>query len=335
LQICRDVVTAGHFGIKRTIQKVKENFVWTKMAKDITDYVRSCPACQIHKKRKHRKYGMFTAKPESPRLGEISIDLIGKLPRSKKGHCYMLVIHDNFSRWIEIYALRSATTNVVLSKLMRYISRWGFSKSVRSDNGPQLISKIFKQAMQYLGIKHKLNAPYRPTGYPCERSIQEIKGRIKKYCATHRDWDAFVDVIAFAIRGAVNVDTGFTPNLLHIGRELHNQFAPHAELPFVDPHIHAATLITKMHEVYSRALDNIVKSKIALAKRYNAKRKVHSFEIGNVVTKENKKLSNAAESYAAGLAPVRAARIFTSSRHSSVKTALRFSRSKVARKAKW
>jgi len=100
----------------------------------------------------------------------------------------------------------------------------------------------------------------------------------------------------------VNEDTGFTPNLLHIGRELANPFAPNVDLPPMEPHSHATALITKMQEV--------LKSKNTLANRYNAKRKKHDFKVGVVVTKENNKLSCAAQGYSASLAPARSSDIY-------------------------
>jgi RNase adaptor protein for sRNA GlmZ degradation len=163
--------------------------------------------------------------------------------------------------------------------------------------------------MAYLGVKHKLNAPYRPQANPTERSIMEIKNRIKKYFATHQQWDASIDVVAFAIRGSVNSDTGFTPNVMHIGRELHNPFAPHVELTPVGPHSHATELITQMQEVHRLAMLNIVKSKAVMAQRYNAKRQKHNFEVGVVVTKDNKKFSKASDNYSAGYSGSSAQRI--------------------------
>lgn len=49
LHECHDVVSCGHLGIAKTINKVAQRFYWHGLTKDVKDYVRSCHKCQQNK----------------------------------------------------------------------------------------------------------------------------------------------------------------------------------------------------------------------------------------------------------------------------------------------
>ena len=48
LEACHDNV--GHLGIERTLSLLQDRFYWSNMAKDIENYVKSCPHCLRFKK---------------------------------------------------------------------------------------------------------------------------------------------------------------------------------------------------------------------------------------------------------------------------------------------
>ena len=54
-----DSKLAGHFGIFKTLEYLKQNYDWPKMAEEGQDYVRSCNICQRNKASRHKKYGLL------------------------------------------------------------------------------------------------------------------------------------------------------------------------------------------------------------------------------------------------------------------------------------
>lgn len=40
---------SGHCGYLRTYKRIKENYKWAKMKKDIKNFIKSCQSCQINK----------------------------------------------------------------------------------------------------------------------------------------------------------------------------------------------------------------------------------------------------------------------------------------------
>ena len=47
LKFAHDSVLAGHQGKNRTLDKIKRNFFWPKMNRDVNFYIKSCNECQL------------------------------------------------------------------------------------------------------------------------------------------------------------------------------------------------------------------------------------------------------------------------------------------------
>ena len=100
------------------------------------------------------------------------------------------------------------------------------------------------------------------------------------------EWDEFVPLVASAIRSAVNRTTGFTPNRLMLGREVHtpaeimvpsvsNQ--PASDIPYVNQ------LESNLKLAHSTARETL-KVELKRAKRdYDVKTRVAKFKKGDVV----------------------------------------------------
>jgi len=93
-----DSKIAGHFGIFKTIGRVRANFYWPKIDEHITEYICSCDVCQRNKVIRYKKYGLLEPLevPMRPWMA-ISIDFIIGLPKSD-GYMKILVIIDRFSK---------------------------------------------------------------------------------------------------------------------------------------------------------------------------------------------------------------------------------------------
>ncbi len=46
MQLAHDNISSGHVGAAKTLAKVKEQFIWPAMSRDIKRYCASCPICQ-------------------------------------------------------------------------------------------------------------------------------------------------------------------------------------------------------------------------------------------------------------------------------------------------
>jgi len=82
-----------------------------------------CVLCRwglTHKASQERPAGLFHTIPAKTPWEQISIDLIGPLPRFA-GHAWLLVMQDRFTKWIELSSFRRAITLAIVQRLTTQI----------------------------------------------------------------------------------------------------------------------------------------------------------------------------------------------------------------------
>ncbi|CAF4231076.1 unnamed protein product [Rotaria sp. Silwood2] len=222
LKWAHDHPTAGHGGQQKTLFRLTSRVYWESMRKDIFKYVAACRQCQQF------KYNNApTASPMQMHLVNepwhtIGIDIMGPLPTTARQKRFLLVVVDYFTRWIELFPLKSTTSTDMANILMNEVfSRYGLPQHIVSDNGPQFVSNLFKNFCDTLGIKQNLTANYHPQSNMTERVNRTLKPLIAIYAQQqHNSWDDEIQTLAFAIRTAVNETTGETPAFMMFGRDL-------------------------------------------------------------------------------------------------------------------
>ena len=193
LKMAHDMPMAGHMGIERTLQRIRKRFWWPGVAKDVKNYVQSCPECQ-----KVAKRPMKVPLMKMPIIGKpferIAMDIVGPLPKTSNGYQYILVISDYATRFPEAYPLRRFTAVSVADKVMDLFARVGVANEILTDQGTNFTSELLKELYRMLGIKAITTSPYHPqTDGLVERLNQTLKLMLKKTSRSNRrQWDDLV-----------------------------------------------------------------------------------------------------------------------------------------------
>lgn len=75
-------------------------------------------------------------------------------PPSSKGHRYILVITDYFSKWSEAIALKEVNDFDMVKLIKNYITyRFGVPQKIVRTNGPQFVSQVFYSLCDKFKIK--------------------------------------------------------------------------------------------------------------------------------------------------------------------------------------
>jgi hypothetical protein len=301
LQRYHDAPTAGHLGVAKTVSRIATHYYWPGMFRDITRYVHQCQTCLAHKAEQRRPAGLLHPTAITRPWQQVAIDLVGPLPRSSKGHTWLLTMQDRFTKWLEMRALRRATAQNVTDALTKaIILRHGCPEEILSDNGTQLRSALLAQLLQKLQIRHRLTPTYAPHCNPVERTNRSVKTMISQYVKKdHRKWDECLAELQFAYNTAVHEATGHTPAFLNHGRELRRP--EERALPGEAETPHAVQ--RRLHEAY-----DVVRIKLARAfqrqeRYYNLRRREWRPRIGEWVWKRDHPLSRRADAFNAKLAP--------------------------------
>ena len=153
-------VHEGRCGTHQSAHKMKwmlkrAGFYWPSMYEDCFKYFRGCEACQ--------KFGDIQSAPASM-LNPIirpwpfrgwGLDFIGEInPASSKGHRFVLVATDYFTKWTEAVPLKNMTHKELISFVLEHIiHRFGIPQTLTTDQGAAFMSHQFKEFAESLRIK--------------------------------------------------------------------------------------------------------------------------------------------------------------------------------------
>ena len=220
LSLAHDHPTAAHLGRRKTLFHLSNRFYWPHMRRDVEAYVRSCTLCQQYKASNQKPGGLMRPIVVNEPWNTVGIDLTGPLPKTRRGHTFILVVIDYFTKWIELFLLANTKAKTIAQIFVdEVMCRFGFPVRIISDNGAQFLSNIFTNVCHTLGIKHQQTPLYHPQSNLCERVNRTIKPLLA--ALAHNDskaWDTKLAQIAFALRTAPSDSTEQSPAFLMFGR---------------------------------------------------------------------------------------------------------------------
>jgi transposase InsO family protein len=322
LKECHDNPTAGHLGIAKTTARLALRYYWPGMFREAAQYVRKCPSCQRYKTPQQQPPGKMYPTPNRQPWETVSTDLVGPLPRSSRGNCYVVVMQDRFTKWVQCRAVRKATARAVTQALYEeVITRFGCPVTVISDNGTQYSGTTFRTLLQELGITHRLTPPYTPQANPVERTNKTLKTMVAQFCeADQKKWDARLPELMFALNTSRHESTKYTPAMLNFGRELVVPNAVHRPAPGnaaadppadtaadevkeADDAVHHSERLRLLKDTFELVRVNLARAFAKQSKYYNLRHREWRCHLGDRVLKRDHPLSSGAKGFAAKLAP--------------------------------
>jgi IS30 family transposase len=90
------------------------------------------------------------------------IDLFGQInPPSSKGHKFVLLATDYFTKWVEAIPLKKVTSDNMVEFVKEHIiCRFGIPQTITTDQGTQFTSSEFREFAESMEIKILNSYPY-------------------------------------------------------------------------------------------------------------------------------------------------------------------------------
>ena len=212
---------SGHLGYRKVEKIIKRRFTWPLLSVDIRKHCTSCESCQKANKSGPRHVPMVERPVITEIFENISVDIVGPLPKGKGGAEYILTIMCLASHWPEAVPLRIITARAISEAMLLVFSRIGLPLEMLSDQGSQFTGKLAKEVCKLLQIKQVRITAYHPqTNGAIERFHGTLEGILAKATARGIDWVEQLRFALFAIRQMPYRSIGFSPFELIYGRNV-------------------------------------------------------------------------------------------------------------------
>ncbi|XP_061185787.1 uncharacterized protein K02A2.6-like [Saccostrea echinata] len=249
LELCHDARTSGHLRVHKTLERVRDRFYWTGLQSDVRSYVTGCPQCKKRKNLSAGKSYMQVDQTDSP-LERIATDIMGPMPETNRTNKYLLVIADYFTKWTEAYPMKNMEGQTVAEVLVgQFFTRFGVPEVIHSDQGRQYESRMFKDICSLLGIRKTRTTAFHPkSDGMVERFNKTLATMLSAYVLDHQtDWDKHLPYVLMAYCSAIHESTGYTPNMLMLGREISTPLYIMYGLPGEKEHTSVHEYVWKLH----------------------------------------------------------------------------------------
>lgn len=203
----------GHQGVNKTKAFLRSKVWFPRMNEMVEATIQHCIPCQVNSRRNYEPLKMSEL-PAAPWLN-VSMDFCGPLPSGD----YLLVMIDEYSRYPVVEIVRNMNTEKIIPIVDKIFSLFGFPKILKTDNGPQFISRKWKEFMNACGIEHRKITPLWPKANSQAEGFN--KPLMKSVRAAHiqrKNWKQEIYNFCRMYRTTPHITTQYTPHFLMFGR---------------------------------------------------------------------------------------------------------------------
>lgn len=276
----------AHFGARKCYLKLRTLCHFKDMARRIRRVLAVCKACQ---KTKHTTVTMQAPLyPIIPRKLKhlAATDLMGPLPRTNRGFCYILVVVELTSKYVTLTPLKKATARTVSKAFCRdFLSEVGHVDGIISDNGPQFRSSVWKEMLRRHRIKPMFASVRHPQSSPAERIMKSLGNLCRIYCEKrHATWDVFLPDFQKVMNELPHGITEMAPVTVLKNRQPEDLIRAIVDFPPRTREQHKS--------IVDRALRRLQVAGIKRKEAWDRKARKREFHIGQKVLVKNFRISN-------------------------------------------
>ena len=183
-----------HPGSNKMYQDLRQRLWWTRMKREIAQYVSECDICKRVKASHLRPAGLLQPLTiPSGKWEDISIDFIVGLPKTAKGYDSIWVVVDRLTKSAHFIPVKTGYKSHQYAELyiVRIVSLHGIPKTIISDRGSQFVARFWEQLHAALGTQLIRSSAYHPqTDGQTERINQILEDMLRACALTYsQKWD--------------------------------------------------------------------------------------------------------------------------------------------------
>lgn len=219
----------GHGGVSATLFKLKRDGIqWLGMRKDVEEFVSACPFCQKLYDGPRQSHGTtFSLSANS--IGQcVYVDTCSfNEAEDTDGYKHLVVFIDGFSRYVELYPVRTLTAEEATETFRQYCLRYGIPRVFKTDPGSQFKnSRVTEMLLAMRASMEHTTAGNKEENGMVERVIRSVRRHLATLLledSTCQLWSSKVLQVAAIINRSPHSALGCAPVDLQFGVRYHLQ----------------------------------------------------------------------------------------------------------------
>lgn len=196
-----DKLYGAHCGQKKLYAKLRGNYYWKNMTRDIKKFVNNCKSCKLSKPNQLIKEQMtLTNTPQKP-FDCVQIDTIGPLSKTFTGKQYAVTIICDLTKYLVTIAVENKSAAEVAKAIFEnFILIYGPMKSIRTDMGTEYRNSLIKSLCDLMNVEHNISTAHHHESLGViERNHRVFNEYIRNYLEGNMSiWDAYLRYFTFA-----------------------------------------------------------------------------------------------------------------------------------------
>ena len=259
----------GHQGVIKTYLTISHKFFIPHLMHYLRSFLSACHICQLLRNDKPPSRQLETRINLNYRpMSRLSMNL-KVMPRSQKGHQYIICVIDEMTNYLITAPLYQARSEEVGEALIEnIISKFGKPDHLMMDQDSAFMLSFINYLFKKLGISVKTVGPYNHKSLQAEHGIKSLSSILSK-CLTDQGqtWHKFLSLATFAYNIFLTPKLGnYSPYELVFGRQprilINIETDPDIKISgmFKDYHM----LLTKRLDYLQKMLQNFKMKQLAL-----------------------------------------------------------------------
>lgn len=274
----------GHSGFLKTYHRVKKEFFWDGLKRDVQKFVAECLVCQQNKVETIKTLGLLQplAIP-SQRWEEVSMDFITGLPKSE-GKSVIMVVVDRLTKYAHFCALSHPfKASTVATAFMETVQKLhGNPKIIVSDRDPIFTGHFWTELFSCLGTQLAHSSSYHPQSDGQTEIVNKcLEGYLRCFVSDKQtQWVRWLSLAEWWYNTSFHTATKMTPFMALYGYHPPSITSCLKEKPkvqAVDDHIE------HQQQVLQLLKDNLTLAQNRMKQQADQHRSERSFEVGDWV----------------------------------------------------
>ena len=173
---------AGPQGVVKTYLTISDKFLIPNLIHYLRSYIKGCHLCQlVHNEKPPPRQLQARINHNYVPLSRLSMDL-KVMPRSHKGHKYILCIIDEVANYLIMVPIFQARSEEIGEALIEnVITKYCIPKYIIMDQDSAFMSSLMTYLLDKFNIKIKTVAPYNHQSLLDEHGIKSLSNILTKY----------------------------------------------------------------------------------------------------------------------------------------------------------